>query len=224
MKKPSLDTLLDKIDPKNNIDYYYRILDEILNTYKYPNKTPNNDEEVERLFHDFVYYAAFKFQRKNPPINATETDKKWHFEGYYNIYKAQTVRDLLFDEIELRKAHTEGAGGLYRYFQKIGQAMAEIEIMLTIYGEVSGFFYDDCSNNTKIISSLCQEYGKRFGHMLPPSWLEDNCMYIKLRFLEVFQYHPFIVKWLRGTGDLRCQSVLDIFGGRLKALIRPQYR
>jgi len=223
MRKPSLDKLLGKIDPKSNIDYYYIKLDEILNTYRYPSYLLEENKDVQEVIYDFVHYASYRFRGRTPPSNATETEKMNHFDVFCDMYKTRIIKELFLDEIELHIARTEGTGGLYRFLQKIGQAMADSQIIIKVHRKICVFFLDDCNNDIDLIMSLCREYGKKFGYMLPPDWLERDCAHIRVFYREVFQYHPFIVKWLRDSGDLRCQSVSNIFSGKLKSFIIPQF-
>jgi hypothetical protein len=188
-----LDDLLNKIDPRMTIDRSDALLDRALNSYAYPGNNVNTFDQFKRIVGDF-YWHVDSTMLGVIPMNE-EMRQGFAYQTLNEIYGMHGMN------AGFSMAQSGVEDGLYGVLKKMGQAIAKRHLENQI-GVAVAQFINELMSDFELYDQCVAEYARKYARILPPEYLEDNAIDLKMNFGQVLENHPYLIKRMRGIGNI----------------------
>ena len=186
-----LERLLNKLDPVNNLNQVSFRVDKAINSFRVQSYLISRWEEFKEVLARFYCHTESAILQIKPP-------RKSHPE----IDWGRCCRLLMQEygsngeKAAFEIIRTGKEGGLYAVLKNISQKMINEYSGNEIKVRISRF-WDELSIDERL--SACDEYIKKYGHLLPDEMTEENAIRIKASFLKVLEGHPRMIQRFRNS-------------------------
>jgi hypothetical protein len=189
-----LDDLLKEIDPRKTIDGFGRILDRAINSYERSSSTINDYHELMEELGHFYWHLESEFLGVGDEVNP---GSEWNEGMCGRVLEESFGRNYRTTVLEMARSGV--GGGLREIYRKIGEVMSGKWAQKKIDYEVIQF-QNEAIGDFDLFEKSVREYANRYGHLLPRDLTEkDNCN-LKIKFFQVLNSHPYMIKRMREIG------------------------
>lgn len=190
--KSKLDTFLETIDPRRNLDRLWARADAGLNSFQVDKAVATDYWEFQHFLARFFCHMENVLLRLSPP---REPDYEFDTGRCHHLLK-QELGDQA-DKVAFDRARTGVDGGLYGLLKKVAELMVE-EFAGNEIAARTGEFWNGLSLDEKL--EVPQEYVRKYGHLLPSEITEGMAVRVLINFRKVLEEHPRLVAGLRRVG------------------------
>ena len=189
--RTKLDRLLETLDPAKNLDQVSARVDIAMNSFRVESYLITQWKDFKEVMARFYSHAESNILMIIPP-------RKPH----YDIDWGRTCRLLIQEygpageKAAFEMVRTGKEGGLYAVLKTIARKMINEYSGNEIKARISRF-WDDLSVDERF--AACNEYVKKYGHLLPDEITEKNAVRIKANFMKVLEEHPRLIQRLRNS-------------------------
>jgi len=191
-----LDDLLNKIDPRVTIDRCDALLDRALNSYAYPGNNVNSIDQFKRIVGDFYWHVESTMLGVGKSIVMDEEmSQGFAYQILSEIYGSHGMN------AGFSMAQSGVEDGLYGVLKKMGQAISKKHMENQIRVAVAQFI-NELMDDLDLYDQCVAEYARKYARILPPEYLENDAVDLKINFRQALENHPYLIKRMRGIGNI----------------------
>jgi hypothetical protein len=190
-----LDDLLNKIDPHKTIDRCDSLLDRALNSYEYSNNALRDFNQFTKVMGDFYWHVESTMLGVGKSIAMDEEMRQgFAYQTLNEIYGSHGMNAAF------SMAQSGVENGLYGVLKKMGQAISKKHMENQISVAVAQFI-NELMDDFELYNQCVGEYARKYARILPPEYLENDAVDLKINFRRVLENHPYLIKRMSSIGN-----------------------
>jgi DNA-binding ferritin-like protein (Dps family) len=190
-----LDDLLNKIDPRKTIDRCDSLRDKALNSYEYSNNALRDFNQFTKAMGDFYWHVESTMMGVGKNIVMDDEMRQgFAFQALNEIYGMHGMAAAF------SMAQSGVEDGLYGVLKKMGQAIAKKHLENQIGVEVAQFI-NELMDDFELYDQCVAEYARKYARILPPEYLENDAVDLKINFRQVLENHPYLIRRMSSIGN-----------------------